>query len=262
MANFQGLPNTLVNLARPSMASQGLFKIYQKGLKILRSDSKPMATKWAAAKVESDAAFARALDCDLWNEATAYEAEATATAEGKLRTLADQGITLGGGHHALLYFLVRHYRPRVAFETGVASGFSSRAILAAMHRNDSGHLWSSELPYFRLPKPERFSGHLVEPELRTRWTMLLDGDRKNVPMILGQVDRIDLFHYDSDKTYGARERVLQQAHGKFAPEAVVVFDDIQDNFHFRDYIAREGVVGRSCVFGHEGKYVGVVLPAA
>ncbi|WP_083240715.1 class I SAM-dependent methyltransferase [Methyloceanibacter methanicus] len=263
MVNIQSITNTLVNLTRPSMVSQGLFKIYQKGLKIVSTDTKPMANEWAASNVESDEAFARALDSDLWNQATAYDAEATATADGKLRALADQGITLGGGgHHALLYFLVRYYQPQVAFETGVASGFSSRAILTAMHHNNGGHLWSSELPYFRLPNPERFSGHLVEPELRTRWTMLLKGDRKNVPEILGQVNRIDLFHYDSDKTYEARERVLRQAQGKFAPDVVIVFDDIQDNFHFRDYIAREGLADRARVFGHDGKYVGVVLPRA
>jgi predicted O-methyltransferase YrrM len=161
------------------------------------------------------------------------------------------------GDAALLYFLVRRSRATTVVETGVASGYSSAAVLQALERNDqAGVLWSSDLPYVRVPHPERHVGRLVPEGQRPQWRLLLDGDRRNLRVIAKQAAAISLFHYDSDKSYRGRRRAFSTLRPHFTPDAVLIFDDIEDNFHCRDLskeLNRDPIVLCSV----EGKYVGV-----
>ena len=174
--------------------------------------------------------------------------------EAKAReTLESAKIRFGGGvAYALLYFLVRQRRPEHVVETGVAAGWSSAAILAAMDRNGTGHLWSSDFPYFRQAGAADEIGVLVPGHLRKRWTLLIDGDEQNLPKIMAAVPRVDLFHYDSDKSLGGRKFALTTVQPKLAENGLVIFDDIQDNSHFRDIAGPTAVV-----FEERGKYLGI-----
>jgi glycosyltransferase involved in cell wall biosynthesis/predicted O-methyltransferase YrrM len=214
----------------------------------------PEAVSWAASHAESVDAYARALDPALWDEAVAFGAELRSHGE---KVLTPLGIDLGGGgHYPLLYFLVRHGKPAVVVETGVAAGYSSRAILTALAANDAGHLYSSDFPYFRMEEPEKYIGVLVEPELRERWTLRTKGDRANLPEILAEVDGVDLFHYDSDKPVDGRRFALDAVSRKLRPGAVVLMDDIQDNEHFQQHVESTGAAFKIFEFG--GKYIGAI----
>ena len=67
---------------------------------------------------------------------------------------------------------------------------------------------------------------------------------------------IDLFHYDSDKSYSGRVKALQIMKNKFSENAIIIFDDIQDNLHFRDFVTDKNV--NFTVLKFERKYVGIV----
>lgn len=198
--------------------------------------------------------WARNLDEASWSEAEQFCLRQRAVASARLWEV---GLDLGGGGaYDLLYFLVRVLRPQTVVETGVAAGFSSSAILLALKRNGAGHLYSSDFPYFRLAEPGRYVGMLVADELRSRWTLRCDGDRNNLPWIVKQVETIDLFHYDSDKSIDGRNFALRTVQSKLGDNAVIIFDDIQDNRHFRDLMAQ---MNRPfLVFAFEGKWLGMV----
>ena len=66
--------------------------------------------------------------------------------------------------------IVTLMRPNVVVETGVALGFSTATILAAMRENDQGHLYSVDLPAVQYGH-ERETGSAVPAELRDRWTL-------------------------------------------------------------------------------------------
>jgi predicted O-methyltransferase YrrM len=205
---------------------------------------------WCSARSTDYSTWARSQDEDLWREASDYAAGFEADAR---RTLDASRIRFGGGGaYALLYFLVRQHRPEHVVETGVAAGWSSAAILAAMERNASGHLWSSDFPYFRQADAADEIGVLVPASLRERWTLLIDGDEQNLPRIMAEVPRVDLFHYDSDKSISGRRFALATVQPKLAPDGLVIFDDIQDNSHFRDIAGSDAVV-----FEERGKYLGI-----
>lgn len=211
------------------------------------------ARHWAAAQATELAAHLRDMDAALWAESAAF---AKALEQDGTRILSGSGVVQGGGGaYALLYFLTRQAKPEVAVETGVASGWSSTAILAAMQANGTGQLHSSDLPYADRDGSEAAIGILVPQALRPRWSLCTKGDRVCLPDIMAACPRIDLFHYDSDKKASGRDFAWGLVKPRLAPGAVVIFDDIQDNFHFRDLVAQENLPFQ--VFEFADKYIGL-----
>jgi predicted O-methyltransferase YrrM len=223
-----------------------------KALGRIRGDARKMeaAVVWARPRSVPIGQYCRAIDDDLWVESKEFGRTIRAHADD---LGVELGVSIGGGARVeLLYFLTRHFRPQTIVETGVLHGYSSSAFLHALDRNgDGGRLWSSDFPYFRERDPERLVGVLVPESLRSNWTLLLEGDRKNLPNLLRDVDRVDLFHYDSDKTYAGRRHAMSVIEPRLAADAVVAMDDIQDNLFFADWV-REG--GRASAVLGEGSY--------
>ena len=81
-------------------------------------------------------------------------------------------------------------------------------------KNNAGYLYSSDFPYFRLAHPERYIGLLVQGNsLKIRWDLDIRGDSVALPEIADNLNHtaIDLFHYDSDKSYSGRDFALFQS---------------------------------------------------
>ena len=193
---------------------------------------------------------------DLWEEAQSFAEQMRLDA---LTTLEGLEVQLGGGgHYCLLYFLTRAREPEIVMETGVAAGYSSKAILSAMVKNGRGSLYSSDFPYCRLEHPEKYIGILVGEELRERWTLHIKGDRKNLEAITSGIppESVGLFHYDSDKSYSGREFAFRTIKPYLSPDSVCIFDDIQNNWHFRDLVDSNPFDWRIFEFG--GKYLGLL----
>ena len=233
-----------------------------KALSRIRGDSRKAteAVTWARPRSVAIPNYCTETDSDLWHEAQQFGTELRARAAA----LGEQlGVELGGGARVeLLYFLTRLHRPVTVLETGVLHGYSSAAFLAALQRNgDGGRLYSSDFPYFRERDPEALVGVLVPDDLRSDWTLKLEGDRANLPVLLQQCSRIDLFHYDSDKSYSGRRWATERVEPHLGDDAVTVMDDIQDNLYFRDWTRASG---RSPVVLGTGSYfvgaTGVTLP--
>jgi len=188
--------------------------------------------KWCQSVAEPYAAWAERLSPELWAESVTFGEALTARAREELPSAKTR--FGGGGAYALLYFLVRLRRPSVIVETGVAAGWSSAAFLAALEANGHGELRSSDLPYFRQGAQVDEIGTPVPQEPKGRWHLFVEGDRINLPQIVGQVPSIDLFHYDSDKSTAGRSFALSVVGPRLSANATVLFDDILDNSHFRN----------------------------
>ena len=202
--------------------------------------------RWLSENESDLSEFLKSVDLELWKETIEYVERLTAIGQEELNRrsitvgLPNQGVG-GGAEYALLYFLVRHNKPDTVLETGVAMGWSSRAILDAMEANDCGHLFSSDLPYSSRPGREDVGvtkadvGCLVPESLRGRWTLCLNGDRECLPSMLDKIDSVDLFHYDSDKSYEGRRWAMDLIRNKMHSGSTIVMDDIKDNPYFMDY---------------------------
>lgn len=247
--------NVLLQAARPDRLPVMLGKVWRRMFDAKGGHSRTETLAWIESHRSSFEAYASACDAELWAEALANARLIEDRADEVLRNVEYE--LGGGGIYPLLYFIVRYMRPEVVVETGVAAGFSSYAFLLAIRHNGRGRLYSSDFPYFRLPNPERFVGIVVEDSLKRDWELYMDGDDKNLPIIAGKVERIDIFHYDSDKSYAGRQRALKIIETKLTEDGVILMDDIQDNSFFRDYID-ERRPDSWRVFEFEGKYVGMI----
>lgn len=177
--------------------------------------------------------------------------------------LANIHYNLGGGAGVpLLYAVVRTAKPRFVVETGVAAGFSSATILEAMSKNGSGHLYSSDFPYFRIANPEQYVGVVVEQHLKTRWSLYLKGDTINLSKIMQEIpdSSLDLFHYDSDKSYKGRDFAMRLLVGKLSENGIIIMDDIQDNSYFYDFVKKNPAYAWKA-FSYENKFIGMLSKA-
>lgn len=249
-------PTNWLNVLRFAAANPSRVPVLvRKVLKRLRGENDGGSAAndaWLRENSTTSQALAQRFDAALWEEAGEFDADNRAHAQRILDPIPhDLG---GGGDHRFLYWLTRYLRPQVIVETGVAAGWSSRAFLAALRKNGAGKLYSSDLPYFRLPNPERFVGILVEAELRADWSLHVEGDEVNLPRILAQVPQVDIFHYDSDKMRSGREFAMSLISRKLSPRGIIVMDDIHNDDWFRNYATSAGlpfavVAGRYGIIG-------------
>lgn len=86
--------------------------------------------------------------------------------------------------------------------------------------------------------------------------MYIDGDDANLPKILDEVWEIDIFHYDSDKTYSGRKSAMSIVEKSMSKNGIILMDDIQDNSFFYDFIEKSNP-STWYIFDFLGKYVGM-----
>ena len=211
------------------------------------------ATEWAASRavtvVEALSAIGMNPPGELPELSAGLLQDAVERAE---RTTVRMG---GAGDLSLLHAAVRLSGARRIVESGVAYGWSSLAILAALENHIDARLVSVDMPY---PKAgnEQFVGIVVPESLRMPWSLIREPDRyglKKAIALLG--GRIDLCHYDSDKSWWGRTYAYPLLWEALVPGGVFISDDIQDNLAFRAFIEKKGVPFAVTV--SDGKYVGI-----
>jgi len=164
-----------------------------------------------------------------------------------------------GGHPYTFgprHFLTKQKKPNVIVETGVAAGWSSLAFLRASKNNDNVKIFSSDLPYFKEKDAEKNIGILIKNEQnKDKLKLFISGDQINLQLIIKQLqhNKIDLLHYDSDKSYSGRNLFLKSLKHYFSDDAILIFDDIHNNLHFKDFVENNNL--KYTVFKN---YVGLV----
>lgn len=249
--------NIATQALKPRRFSVMVTKVLERMTERGNALSREFNATWIATHLSDFSVLAESWNSALWAESL-----------GRARTMEAQAQQIleripynlgGGGAYPFLHFLARYLRPQNIVETGVAAGYSSYAFLDALDLNGRGTLYSSDFPYFRLPDPEQFIGVVVPARLRHNWHLYVEGDAANLLRILNDMaGPIDLFHYDSDKSYIGRKRAMEAVFPRLARDAVVIMDDIQDNLFFHDFVSKHSNGKPFWVFEFAGKYVGLL----
>jgi predicted O-methyltransferase YrrM len=249
------IKNVFIQALKPNSFFVMLKKIRERFMDEKGHHSKNENLNWIKSHSSDFKELAISLDPALWEEADKASKILGENAEKILKNIEyNLG---GGGIYPFLYFVTRYVKPDCIVETGVAVGFSSYSFLAAIKINGRGRLYSSDFPYFRLPNPEAYIGIVVEDSLKDNWVLYIDGDEANLPRILNNVKKIDIFHYDSDKSYLGRKMAMSMIESALSEAAIILMDDIQDNSFFYDYVEKKKAKSWY-VFEFMGKYVGMV----
>ncbi len=249
------LKNVIIQALKPKRFFIILKKARTKLIDEKGHHSKNENLNWLKSNCSDFKELAISLDATLWEETENVSNILKRNAERILDNIDyDLG---GGGIYPFLYFITRFTKPDCIVETGVAAGFSSYAFLEAIKTNCRGKLYSSDFPYFRLPNPERYIGIVVEDSLKDNWELYIDGDEVNLPIIVNTINKIDIFHYDSDKRYSGRKMAMSLIESALKESTIILMDDIQDNSFFYDYVERMKVKSWY-IFEFQGKYIGMI----
>jgi len=169
------------------------------------------------------------------------------------RSLVKMG---GAGDINLLYAATILSGARRIVETGVAYGWSSLAILAAVDGQEAARLVSVDMPYPKM-KNEAFVGIVVPERLRGSWEIIREPDRPGIKKAIARVGEvIDLCHYDSDKSWWGRQYGYPLLWDALRSGGIFISDDIQDNMAFADFVAERYLNFSVTECG--GKYIGIV----
>jgi predicted O-methyltransferase YrrM len=161
----------------------------------------------------------------------------------------------GAGDINLIFAAVLLSGTRRVIETGVALGWSSLAILAALEKCEGKMLISVDMPYPKM-NSEPFVGLAVPERLRGNWEIIREPDRHGLEKAIARMGgTIDLSHYDSDKSWWGRQYAYPLLWRALRPGGIFISDDIGDNISFAEFVAARKMVFAVTEF--EGKYVGI-----
>ena len=201
--------------------------------------------------------FCLSYNKELWEESKEFGEKLLKESKQKLKDISFP--FGGGGAYELLYFITRYTKPSLIIETGVAAGYSSKAFLEAINMNEKGKLFSSDFPYFRETNAANYIGLLVEDKYKKNWDLSIEGDINFVKTLSKKLKKssIDLFHYDSDKSYRGRKNTFNAVKKYLNKKCIIIFDDIQDNSHFLDF-SKGYSKDKVKIFEFNGKYIGMI----
>ncbi len=161
----------------------------------------------------------------------------------------------GAGALELIYEACEFTEAKSVVETGVAYGWSSMAALLSLEKR-GGTLYSSDMPYLG-QNGDEYVGYVVPEKLKKSWKLFRHADRESLPRIMGEIQEIDVVHYDSDKAYDGMMWAYSQLYPRLRKGGVFISDDINDNSAFQDFCEKNGI--EPTVVDFEGKYVGVFV---
>lgn len=131
--------------------------------------------------------------------------------------------------------IVRLTRPQVVVETGVALGFTTATILAALEDNHRGRLHSIDLPGLQYGPSEEV-GAVVPDHLRHRWSLQLGDSKRLLGPLVEVLGRVDVFLHDAWHTYSSMLREYRTVWPVMPSGGVLISDDV-DNPAFVEFAA-------------------------
>lgn len=134
--------------------------------------------------------------------------------------------------------VVLHTAPQTVVETGVAMGFTTAVILAALDDNRRGHLHSVDMPPLQVDA-RPFVGRAVPQELRGRWTLHVGPSEALLADLARTVAPIDVFVHDADHTYDGQYEEFTRVWPHLGAGAALISDDVA-NRAFLDFAQHVG----------------------
>ena len=241
-------------LSRPKYIPQ-ILQVLKRGKNRALENSRSESTKWCEeVAIDIEEAY--------WKLISNRKVEELASLfPTELRLAKDREaaceVKMGGeGAISFIYHLVKSTKSLKIIETGVAYGWSSLAILLAIKNREGACLISNDMPYIKLGNDDHV-GCVVPEELRTNWELQREPDIVGIPKAIKKIkDSVDLFHYDSDKSYTGRMWSSPLIWDALRKGGFFVADDINDNLAFKHFA--EKVNRKPVIIEHQGKFVGVI----
>jgi predicted O-methyltransferase YrrM len=136
----------------------------------------------------------------------------------------------------LQYAIARAVKPDVVVETGVASGISSTYLLMACRLNRRGRVCSIDIDNGEYLPPGKSTGWMVREDLRANWTLLLGDSKTQLPQLLTEVGKVDIFIHDSSHTYEHMKFEFELSYPYIRSGGLLLSDDANFNAAFEECV--------------------------
>lgn len=169
-----------------------------------------------------------------------------------------KGLMGGPGHINFIYNSTKLLKAKYVIETGVAYGWSSLAILTGFSENNNdGKLYSVDMAYPNRNN-EPYVGIVVPKRFQKNWKIIDRPDITGIPKALKLIqEKIDLCHYDSDKTRHGRSISYPILWRSLRSGGLFISDDIADNLFFAEFV--KSVNAPFCVIKvKDNQYMGAI----
>lgn len=157
------------------------------------------------------------------------------------------------------YCLIRKRKPQTLIETGVYNGVSTTAILLALEENDSGTLYSIDYSKFLEPRSgdsqeeittnpdihyersgpscgdstfvpaDKQPGWIIPTEIQDRWELRSGDSRQELPALVSQVEEIDFFVHDSERSTSRMLFEFELVWGHLAQDGIMLSGHVAYN---------------------------------
>ena len=85
-----------------------------------------------------------------------------------------------------------------------------------------------------------YVGKVIPDYLKQKWTLISLPDKPGIRVsVKKNLEKFDLAHYDSDKSYIGRQRTIKKILPFINKNGLLFIDDIQDNCFFYDLIRKK-----------------------
>lgn len=173
-------------------------------------------------------------------------------------TISNSNSDFGGmGHVQLLFELCKKLDAKCCIETGVAYGWSSEAILRYLSKS-GGHLYSIDMPMIG-QDDYHLIGLVVSDQHKDQWKLFREPDKNGLLKAIKLANtkgKIDLVHYDSDKSYYGRTWSQPVIYNAIRKGGIFISDDVEDNLAFKEFVEENNY--NFYVVEFENKYVGII----
>ena len=242
-------------LKRPNYIPQ-IFQVIKRKKNKFLEDTLIESTVWCESVAVSKEEAYQTLISSEENE----ELEVLFDSEMKIATAKEKACPLkmgGRGAISFIYHLVKSLKAKNIIESGVAYGWSSMAILLAIKDHDGAKLISNDMPYIKMDNDD-FVGCVISEKLKDKWVLQREPDVIGIPKAIKKLGgTIDVFHYDSDKSYTGRMWSSPIIWNSLKEGGFFISDDINDNIAFKHFAEKVNRV--PIVIKHDSKYVGVLV---
>ena len=113
------------------------------------------------------------------------------------------------------------------------------------------------MPYVRYENSNKIIGYVVDEFFYKNWSLHTSGDSTNLKLILNEISHIDIFHYDSDKTYLGTKSTYHAIKSLLKDDSILVFDDLKDHTFFYDLIKTK-TINNWGIYSYKGNYIGYI----
>lgn len=248
---MQNLP-LFISKLKKELFLKFYHKIFSKNFTI----DKDEYYSWLKKEASDLETLCKKINPELWIEAETFQEKIILKKKEMCKKELNKEFICRAGTE-FLYFITRLKKPRIILETGVGVGFSSLAFLSAIEKNNLGFLYSSDLPYVKYKNSSKIIGYVVDKVFFKNWRLYTNGDSTNLKLILNEISHIDIFHYDSDKTYLGTKNTYNAVKSFLNEDSVIVFDDLKDHTFFYDII-KTNMIKNWGIYSYKGNYIGFI----